>query len=92
MNGTCNYILDSMTRLGLTYADALKQAAAANGIVVEVAEILPSVSEIAEILKEREKDYQDAEIVVEVDSTRNIDVLVETVIDKLNHIITKEDN
>ena len=26
MNGTCNYILDSMTRLGLTYADALKQA------------------------------------------------------------------
>ena len=23
MNGTCNYILDSMTRLGLTYADAL---------------------------------------------------------------------
>ena len=28
MNGTCNYILDSMTRLGLTYADALKQAQA----------------------------------------------------------------
>ena len=26
MNGTCNYILDSMTRLGLPYADALKQA------------------------------------------------------------------
>jgi len=26
MNGTCNYILDSMTRLGLGYADALKQA------------------------------------------------------------------
>ena len=26
MNGTCNYILDSMTRLGLTYADALAQA------------------------------------------------------------------
>jgi homoserine dehydrogenase len=26
MNGTCNYILDSMTRLGLTYADALRQA------------------------------------------------------------------
>ena len=26
MNGTCNYILDSMTRLGLTYDDALKQA------------------------------------------------------------------
>ena len=26
MNGTCNYILDSMTRLGLTYADALSQA------------------------------------------------------------------
>ena len=26
MNGTCNYNLDSMTRLGLTYADALKQA------------------------------------------------------------------
>lgn len=26
MNGTCNYILDSMTRLGLTYAEALKQA------------------------------------------------------------------
>lgn len=51
-----------------------------------------SVSEIAEILKEREQDYRDAEIVVEVDSTRNIDVLVETVIDKLKHIITKEDN
>ena len=26
MNGTCNYILDSMTRLGLTYGDALAQA------------------------------------------------------------------
>ena len=26
MNGTCNYILDSMTRLGLTYDDALSQA------------------------------------------------------------------
>ena len=26
MNGTCNYILDSMTRLGLDYGDALKQA------------------------------------------------------------------
>ena len=28
MNGTCNYILDNMTRLGLTYSDALKQAQA----------------------------------------------------------------
>ena len=28
MNGTCNYILDSMTRLGLTYQDALSQAQA----------------------------------------------------------------
>ena len=28
MNGTCNYILDSMTRLGLTYDDALSQAQA----------------------------------------------------------------
>ena len=26
MNGTCNYILDSMTRLGLDYSDALSQA------------------------------------------------------------------
>ena len=26
MNGTCNYILDSMTRLGLSYDDALRQA------------------------------------------------------------------
>ena len=26
MNGTCNYILDSMTRLGLDYAEALSQA------------------------------------------------------------------
>ena len=26
MNGTCNYILDAMNRLGLGYADALKQA------------------------------------------------------------------
>ena len=26
MNGTCNYILDSMTRLGLSYEDALAQA------------------------------------------------------------------
>jgi len=26
MNGTCNYILDSMTRLGLTYQEALTQA------------------------------------------------------------------
>ena len=26
MNGTCNYILDSMTRLGLSYAEALRQA------------------------------------------------------------------
>ena len=28
MNGTCNYILDSMTRLGLDYSDALRQAQA----------------------------------------------------------------
>jgi len=28
MNGTCNYILDSMTRLGLTYDNALSQAQA----------------------------------------------------------------
>ena len=28
MNGTCNYILDSMTRLGLGYEEALKQAQA----------------------------------------------------------------
>ena len=28
MNGTCNYILDSMTRLGLDYSDALAQAQA----------------------------------------------------------------
>ncbi len=28
MNGTCNYILDNMTRLGLGYSDALKQAQA----------------------------------------------------------------
>ena len=28
MNGTCNYILDNMTRLGLNYADVLKQAQA----------------------------------------------------------------
>ena len=28
MNGTCNYILDSMTRLGLPYDEALKQAQA----------------------------------------------------------------
>ena len=28
MNGTCNYILDSMTRLGLGYNEALKQAQA----------------------------------------------------------------
>ena len=26
MNGTCNYILDNMTRLGLPYADVLKEA------------------------------------------------------------------
>ncbi len=28
MNGTCNYILDSMTRLGLGYSEALRQAQA----------------------------------------------------------------
>ena len=28
MNGTCNYILDNMTRLGLSYSEALKQAQA----------------------------------------------------------------
>ncbi len=28
MNGTCNYILDNMTRFGLDYADVLKQAQA----------------------------------------------------------------
>ena len=28
MNGTCNYILDSMTRMGLDYAQALRQAQA----------------------------------------------------------------
>ncbi len=43
-----------------------------------------TVEEIAAILAEKEKDYQCADITVDVDETRNIDLIVDKVIDKIN--------
>ena len=42
-----------------------------------------SVEEIAEILEIMEKDYADSEIVIDVDKSRDIDVVVDTVIEKI---------
>ncbi len=42
-----------------------------------------SIEEIAQILKEREKDYIESDIVVNVDETRDIDTIVDTVIEKI---------
>ena len=42
-----------------------------------------SVEEIAEILASMEKDYADSEIIVDVDKSRDIDVVVDTVIEKI---------
>ncbi len=46
-----------------------------------------SVEEIAQILKEREKDYIESNIVVNVDETRDIDAIVDTVIEKIKAYI-----
>lgn len=45
-----------------------------------------SVEEIAEILAAREKDYAVSDIVIEVDSTRNIDLLVDAVVEKIKQL------
>lgn len=42
-----------------------------------------SVCEIAEILKQYEKDYADSHIVIEINNDRNIDVVVDTVVEKI---------
>ena len=42
-----------------------------------------SVDEIAEILKQYEKDYADSHIVIEINNDRNIDVVVDTVVEKI---------
>ena len=47
-----------------------------------------SIDEIAEILAIAEKDYKDAEIVVDVDGRRDIDVVVDTVIEKIHAYIS----
>lgn len=51
-----------------------------------------SVEEIAEILSEREKDYALSDIVVEVDKTRDIDVLVDELCEKIKQYNSKEEN
>lgn len=42
-----------------------------------------SVSEIAEILAEREKDYAGSDVVIDVDGSRNIDLIVDMVTEKI---------
>ncbi len=48
-----------------------------------------NVDEIAEILKEKEKDYADCDIVIDVDchENRDIEVVVDTVVDKIKSYI-----
>ncbi len=46
-----------------------------------------TVEEIAEILAEKEKDYQCADITVDVDETRDIDLIVDKVINKIHAYI-----
>lgn len=42
-----------------------------------------TVEEIAEIIKQFEQDYADSHIVVEINNDRNIDVVVDTVVEKI---------
>lgn len=49
-----------------------------------------SVSDIAEILKEREKDYVDSDIVIDVDGEHEIDVIVDTVVSEIKKFISAE--
>ncbi len=42
-----------------------------------------SVSEIKDILAQRESDYQDSDIVIDVDGTRDIDVIANALIEKI---------
>lgn len=48
-----------------------------------------SAEEIAEILKEKEKDYKDSDIIIDVDndSSRDIDVVVDAVVEKIKSYI-----
>ena len=46
-----------------------------------------SVDEISQILAQREKDYSGCDITVDVDGSRNIDVVVETVIEKIKPLM-----
>ncbi len=46
-----------------------------------------SIPEIAEILKRFEVDYKDSQIVVDVDQDRNIDVVVDLVVEKIKAYI-----
>lgn len=48
-----------------------------------------SADEIAEILKEKENDYKDSDIIIDVDndSNRDIDVVVDTVVEKIKSYI-----
>lgn len=47
-----------------------------------------SVEEIAEILAIMEKDYADSEIIIDVDQKRDIDVVVDTVVEKIKAYIS----
>lgn len=42
-----------------------------------------SVDEIAEILKRYEQDYADSHIIIEINNDRNIDAVVDTVVEKI---------
>ncbi len=46
-----------------------------------------SIDEISQILAQREKDYSGCDITVDVDGSRNIDVVVETVIEKIKPLM-----
>lgn len=48
-----------------------------------------NVEEIAEILKEKEKDYKECDIIIDVDTneSRDIDVVVDSVVDKIKSYI-----
>ncbi len=48
-----------------------------------------SVSDIAEILKEREKDYLDSDIVVDVDGEHEIDEIVDAVVSEIKKFINE---
>lgn len=47
-----------------------------------------TVDEIAEIIKRFEQDYADSHIVIEISNDRNIDVVVDTVVEKIKAFTT----